>query len=92
MTTDHTTPPPSVEKPTGLRSYRGGRKPGTRNKLPPCTDETLWMRVPAIARRFSISQTKVKTWIRKGDVNSVKHGNVRLVEVASVERLLGIRS
>jgi hypothetical protein len=76
--------------PTGLRSYRGGRRRGARNKPPPGTDEVKMLRVPAVARRYSVSETKVKTWIKDGKVRSVLIGHIRLVEAASVDRLLGL--
>jgi hypothetical protein len=50
--------------------------------------EPEWARVPETAARFRVSATKVKAWIRTGDVTSRKIGNIRLVQLASVRRLL----
>lgn len=72
---------------SGLRSYRGGRPKGVRNRPPPDM-EPEWARVPETAARFRISETKLKQWVRAGDVVSRKIGNIRLVQIASVRRLL----
>jgi hypothetical protein len=74
-------------QPTGLRSYRGGRPKGVRNRPPP-DSEPEWARVPETAARYRVSQTKLKQWIRTGDVVSRRIGNIRLVQLASVRRLL----
>jgi hypothetical protein len=58
-----------------------------RNKPPPGV-EPEWARVPETAARFRISPTQVKRLIQRGDVRSSKIGNIRLVELASVRRLL----
>jgi hypothetical protein len=73
----------------GLRSYRGGRPKGVRNRPPPTHIEPEWGRVPETAARFRVSQTKLKQWIREGRVTSAKPDGIRLVELASVRRLLG---
>jgi hypothetical protein len=83
--------PSETIKPTGLRSYRGGRPKGVRNRPPPDM-EPEWARVPETAARFRISATKLKQWIRTGDVVSRKIGNIRLVQIASVRRLLAAGS
>jgi hypothetical protein len=50
--------------------------------------EPEWARVPETAARFRISETKLKQWIKTGEVVSRKIGNIRLVQIASVRQLL----
>jgi hypothetical protein len=79
------TPQPAPAK-GALRSYRGGRPKGVRNRPPPTHIEPEWARGPETAARFRISHTKLKAWQRAGEVNSQKHGNIRLYEIASVRQ------
>jgi excisionase family DNA binding protein len=73
----------------GLRSYRGGRPKGVRNRRRDSGDAVM-LRLPDAARRYGVSETKLKSWIRDGRINSTKIGNIRLIEVASLNRLMGI--
>jgi hypothetical protein len=83
------TPEPTPPKDRGgLRSYRGGRPKGVRNRPPPSHTEPEWARVPETAGRYRVSATKVKQWIKDDLVISAKVGNIRLVQLASVRRLL----
>jgi excisionase family DNA binding protein len=73
----------------GLRSYRGGRPKGARNRRRDPGDAVM-LRLPDAARRYGVSETKLKSWIRDGQIRSIKIGNIRLIEAASLNRLMGI--
>jgi hypothetical protein len=80
---------PTEPKSGGLRSYRGGRPKGVRNKRRDPGDAVM-LRLPDASRRYGISETKLKAWIRENRIRSVKVDNIRLVEVASLHQLLGL--
>jgi hypothetical protein len=73
----------------GLRSYRGGRPKGVRNRRRDPGDAVM-LRLPDASRRYGVSETKLKAWIRDGQIHSIKIGNIRLIEAASLNRLMGI--
>jgi hypothetical protein len=80
--------PTPTEQPKGLRSYRGGRPKGVRNRRRDEFSDAVMLRVGNAARHFDISETRIKRWIKNNEVVSHKIGNIRLVEVASLKRLI----
>jgi hypothetical protein len=73
-------------QPKGLRSYKGGRPKGVRNRRRDDAPDAVMLRIPDAARRYAISETKLKRWIKDNEVESYKTDNIRLIRVASLER------
>jgi excisionase family DNA binding protein len=60
-----------------------------KNRIPGGTDAVM-LRTRQAAQRYSISETMLKRWIRENRIHSTKIGNLRLIQVASLEKLLGL--
>jgi excisionase family DNA binding protein len=80
---------PEPEATTPPEKKRRGRPPGVKNRIPGGADAVM-LRTRQAAQRYSISETKLKQWIRENRVRNTKVGNIRLIEVASLEQLLGL--
>jgi hypothetical protein len=93
---DTMTPAPETEapdlapQPKGVRSYRAGRPKGVKNRRREDASDAVMLRPADAARRYGISETKLKRWIKDAAITSIKIGNIRLIEVASLRRLLGL--
>jgi hypothetical protein len=74
----------------GPRSYRGGRKRGALGSHHAADPDAVMLRTKQAARRYNLSETKIKTLIRTNRVDSVLVDGVRLISVASLNRLCGI--
>jgi hypothetical protein len=81
---------PGSPAPKGLRSYRGGRPKGVRNRRRDDAPDAVMLRLPDAARSYSVSESQLKRWIKNAEINSTKIGNIRLIEVASLNRKVGI--
>jgi excisionase family DNA binding protein len=77
------------EATTQSEKKHRGRPPGVKNRVPGGADAVM-LRTRQAAQRYSVSETVLKRWIRENRVRSIKIGNIRLIEVASLERLLGL--
>jgi hypothetical protein len=82
-----------VYTPTGRPR---GRPPGSRNKskapeaqITPAL-RPVALRVPNAARYADVSVSLMRKWNRQGLVESVTVGGIKLILVASIDRLLGV--
>ena len=85
-------PPKKTKAPPVPPKPRRGRPPRPKNKADAAspTSERWAVRPDEAARLIGVSPTKMKRMIADGTVESVKHGNARLVLVRSLKRLLGL--